>query len=382
MAEMPEDDLEPLITECPSCQTRFRVSDVQLQRARGRVRCGACLTVFHGTSHLVLASLQDEGDEEQARQALDALLDELAGDSQPSDQQPPRKADAQPAPPPRKRAGPGPRPQRPTPLFGGFEDSSEQDNRAEPEPHPALTFEVVDDAAEPPAADVPGAADGPEEAGDTAVARRPDTPGQTTRQALAPVRLDQPERNRSASAAAKSEATPHVPDAAPEPTASVVFGEPRHRRPLVWLGIAAGLLLLAVQILWYQFDDWAKQDPWRGIYVPICGVLGCELPVQRDTAQLTTRNLLVRTHPREPRSLLVNAVIANHAEFAQPFPVLELQFTTVRGNLVASRRFDPDEYLAGDAHGMTLMPPRTPVQIELAIDDPGPDAVNYRLVFR
>jgi predicted Zn finger-like uncharacterized protein len=380
MAEMPEDDLEPLITECPSCHTRFRVADVQLQRARGRVRCGACLTVFHGTSHLVLASLQGEGDEEQAQQALDALLDELAGDSHASDQQRPGEADSASAVPPAKRQDP--RPPRPTPLFGGFEDSSEQDSRAQPEPGQALTFETVDGAAEPPAADVPGAADGPEEAGDTAVAGRPDTPGQTTRQAPAPARLDQPEANRAASTAVKSDATLHVPDAAPEPAALVVFGEPRHRRPLVWLGIAAGLLLLVVQVLWYQFDDWAKQDPWRGIYVPICGVLGCELPVQRDTAQLTTRNLLVRTHPREPRSLLVNAVIANQAEFAQPFPVLELQFTTVRGNLVASRRFDPDEYLAGDADGMTLMPPRTPVQIELAIDDPGPDAVNYRLNFR
>lgn len=31
---------------CPGCKTRFRVTDAQLAVANGRVRCGACLTVF------------------------------------------------------------------------------------------------------------------------------------------------------------------------------------------------------------------------------------------------------------------------------------------------------------------------------------------------
>ena len=39
---------EPLIAECPSCQTRFRVTEEQLAVADGRVRCGACLAVFDG----------------------------------------------------------------------------------------------------------------------------------------------------------------------------------------------------------------------------------------------------------------------------------------------------------------------------------------------
>lgn len=38
----------PLISECPSCQMRFRVTEEQLAVADGRVRCGACLAVFDG----------------------------------------------------------------------------------------------------------------------------------------------------------------------------------------------------------------------------------------------------------------------------------------------------------------------------------------------
>ena len=35
-----------MVTQCPACGTRFRVTDSQLGRAGGRVRCGACLEVF------------------------------------------------------------------------------------------------------------------------------------------------------------------------------------------------------------------------------------------------------------------------------------------------------------------------------------------------
>ena len=35
-----------LVCACPACETRFRVTAEQLAVADGRVRCGACLTVF------------------------------------------------------------------------------------------------------------------------------------------------------------------------------------------------------------------------------------------------------------------------------------------------------------------------------------------------
>ena len=35
------------VTECPSCHTTFRVTDGQLRLAKGKVRCGHCLTVFN-----------------------------------------------------------------------------------------------------------------------------------------------------------------------------------------------------------------------------------------------------------------------------------------------------------------------------------------------
>ena len=72
---MAEDDLEPLVTQCPNCDTSFRVSESQLQIAQGRVRCGACLGVFDGTAHL-----SQDGEElahEDEAADVDALLEEL-----------------------------------------------------------------------------------------------------------------------------------------------------------------------------------------------------------------------------------------------------------------------------------------------------------------
>jgi len=39
------------ITRCPNCQTAFRTTPTQLSGADGRVRCGACLTVFNATDN-------------------------------------------------------------------------------------------------------------------------------------------------------------------------------------------------------------------------------------------------------------------------------------------------------------------------------------------
>lgn len=40
-----------IITRCPECHARFRVTDGQLRLAQGQVRCGACLSVFDARAH-------------------------------------------------------------------------------------------------------------------------------------------------------------------------------------------------------------------------------------------------------------------------------------------------------------------------------------------
>ena len=59
-----------LISECPGCRTRFRVTEEQLAAAGGRVRCGACLAVFNGRDNIVAQSTPSKEDD-----PIDVLLD-------------------------------------------------------------------------------------------------------------------------------------------------------------------------------------------------------------------------------------------------------------------------------------------------------------------
>ena len=59
----------PLISECPSCQTRFQVTQEQLAVADGRVRCGACLALFDGRDALVPAAETQTGPHAGAEEA-------------------------------------------------------------------------------------------------------------------------------------------------------------------------------------------------------------------------------------------------------------------------------------------------------------------------
>ena len=78
---------------------------------------------------------------------------------------------------------------------------------------------------------------------------------------------------------------------------------------------------------------------------------------------------------------MVDAILYNRAQFAQPFPLLELRFADLNGQLIASSRFRPSEYLSGELAGQDEMPPQTPIHISLEIKDPGAKAVNYSLSF-
>jgi hypothetical protein len=159
--------------------------------------------------------------------------------------------------------------------------------------------------------------------------------------------------------------------------------KPRWGRRLAW----ALLCLLALagllgQYVWYHFDELARQDQYRPWFQQICPQIDCKVPSKVDITLLKSSNLVVRSHPDFKGALVVDAIIYNRASFSQPFPLLELRFADTNGQLIASRRFKPGEYLSGEMAGKEEMPPQTPIHIALDILDPGAKAVNYSLSFR
>ncbi|MGB4073868.1 DUF3426 domain-containing protein [Pseudomonas sp.] len=142
-----------------------------------------------------------------------------------------------------------------------------------------------------------------------------------------------------------------------------------------------GASALAGQYVIYHFDELARQDQYRPWFEQLCPAIGCQLPSKVDIAQIKSSNLVVRSHPEFSGALVVDAILYNRAAFSQPFPLLEMRFADINGQLLASRRFKPSEYLAGELAGNAEMPPQTPIHISLDILDPGTQAVNYSLSF-
>ncbi|MFT7471766.1 MAG: putative Zn finger-like uncharacterized protein [Kiritimatiellia bacterium] len=154
------------------------------------------------------------------------------------------------------------------------------------------------------------------------------------------------------------------------------------RSTLLFLSILLLGGLLSSQYLWQRMELYSQLPQLRRLYEVACTYLDCALPQYTDIDSIRSENLTVQTHPTLTNGLMVNTIIRNTAEFEQPFPILILSFNSVENSVIALREFTSAEYLDSGLRSTQAMPAKTPVQIGLAIMDPGPEAVNYTLAFR
>lgn len=416
---------ELLVTQCPHCQTRFRLTPEQLSVAGGHVRCGACLEVFHAAD--AAAALQPAPPAPQ---------------SEPPQQS--RAADIQPPAP-----GPRPAPPAPTQVQDSLlhDDLDDEPDLAALGLDESIISEVNPAAqlsnAEGQGATSPGLADLHEDFIATPPAQDfgPDfdhkrvglplpEPADQEYADKGIFQRDQPAsvEKRPVTPASVMDAAAEAPDALARPTAEAVPAEsavpspvrasrdadmtqapdseraepplaplglelleeellaadpPRRRAPSwIWTGLALlALLALPVQYLIYNFDALARDQSTRPLLENICLLAPCELPARVDISRIRSTNLLVRPHPEFPNALAIDVILYNRADFEQPFPVLDMQFADSSGRPVANRRFRPEEYLSGELAGVELMPPQTPIHVGLSMLDPGPQARSYRLEF-
>jgi predicted Zn finger-like uncharacterized protein len=412
---------DSFVTQCPHCQTSFRVSHAQLSVARGVVRCGSCLQVFNAARQLLEQRTGKEAVEPDvpapvepppqraisqkqwtaAELDLDNLdLDEELAKLEQREIQPTKEFGQE-----RKHKEDSLSARRDTTsseeelwsdsLFSG--SAADRAEAIEPTQPPADTnTQPTVPSAEPgkPSRTEPSLSFELVELDDEPMAP--------------PMRLDleppAPEHHERLSATddldedllqaepPRSKRAPHSePDLYDELLQDLV-DEPvqldwqKRRSPwgkrFFWgLLILLGAAALAGQYIAYHFDELARQDQYRPWFQQLCPKIGCTVPSKVDIARIKSSNLVVRSHPDFNGALVVDAIIYNRAQFSQPFPLLELRFADLNGHLIASRRFKPSEYLNGELEGLAEMPPQTPIHIALDILDPGPKAVNYSLSF-
>lgn len=158
----------------------------------------------------------------------------------------------------------------------------------------------------------------------------------------------------------------------------------RHWGTTAALGFVSLLLFaaLAGQYFWWNLPLYSQLERFRPAYLFACNYLSCQLPPYSNIDAIVSDELNIRSHPEQDNALAVNISFRNTADFAQRFPVLILSFNSSQNEIIALREFAPSEYLDPSLQRFREMPPGSPVQIELAIMDPGPFAVNYTLAFR
>jgi predicted Zn finger-like uncharacterized protein len=320
------------ITQCPHCDTAFRVTEAHLEAANGAVRCGNCQEIFDARQNRVITEDSDAPVDAQAVDStgeaaaanetisesyISELLEEGADTPVSAEWDIPYAAEADPATYPTYADA------DPASLEGDLHFSSE----------------VLSAGEAPPRAE-------PREEKDAPPARE---------ELLANIEAEPVELHWQES---------RIP--------------PRHRLPLS-LGIIAAAALLIVQFAWANLDHLASEPRYRGWLGGLCVVFRCTLPLRSDIHRIHSDELVIRSHPDEADALIINTIITNRADFQQPFPILQLQFSDINGKPVAHRAFESGEYLAGELAGKTAMPVNQPVHIALELIDPGPRAVNYSL---
>lgn len=396
-----------LQTQCPNCQTRFRVTDEQLGVAKGKVRCGNCMSVFNAIEHQVKTTGESSTPEAPAEpttpeESPSTADDDLVFEDNPEEDATERhytgsalrfsdeelsdsfRGMDEPEPPGYSEHDPDSEQTPPDESWAEAilqEDDSDKPTTSDREPVPQETApepspasgEEREHAQEPPEPTPPPEPETPEEP------ENRDNPEDFHLSVEEDERVTEPAQPSSTHTAPDSGNLYH--DLRREPV-SVGRSGGGLRKALWTLVVLALLGVLVAQVAWFQFDRLAAIPQLRPFYEKACELAGCTLKPLVNVEAIQSRKLVVRTDPDNRGQLIVDAVMINQAAFEQPFPAIALAFSNLNGDIVAQSTFSPDEYLAGDASDLDAMPPETPVRIAINIRDPGRDAVNYTLTFR
>jgi hypothetical protein len=138
-------------------------------------------------------------------------------------------------------------------------------------------------------------------------------------------------------------------------------------------------LALAAQLIHYFRQDLVRHPQIGPLLSQVYGQLGLDLAPNWDPRAFEIRQWGDAGHTAKDGRMSVQASIRNTASFAQPYPLLRLELEDRFGGTVATRDFEPAEYLKAPVQGTRMLAPGGTADADLQIADPGEDAVGYRL---
>jgi predicted Zn finger-like uncharacterized protein len=403
-----------MYSQCPDCQTRFRVTAEALRTARGTVRCGRCGSAFDALERLsdsipvVVADAApiplDVGGSVDTASAA-PIADEIHFSAEDLERVFVDARDWQ-----AQFGAPRLVASRIEPADGG--DAApvvvDEDTRFED-----ITLEgeriAIDTLPEPgsPEIDLDASTrfESPGEVPESVAPQEDDAELETLAQQLTgefePVQSSAAEaldsaRDSDADAAALPELRPaaiaEIPLPAqrwrPPPQAADAMteleDEPEQARS-EWRSFAwtAGSVILALVLaaqLVHHYRQSLVRHPQVG--APLHAAyerLGIPLTPNWDLGAFELRQWGNESEASEDGRMVVRASLTNRATFAQPHPILRLELDDRFGGTVATRDFEPADYLKDPSQATRLIAPGSTAEAELLLADPGIEAVGYRL---
>jgi predicted Zn finger-like uncharacterized protein len=326
-----------VLTQCPNCQTIFRVTSEILRVAEGQVRCGRCQTQFDALARLI--DEDDNGD-------LQVVHTNTARDEAQTEtiqvEEPPTHEDI-------TLEG------RRIEISGTYRSLDAQTNE------PAIREEVIEEWVDLDEEDTPPLASEPQP-----------EPEQASRaaQPFEPTRLRRMSTSRVERPA--SESNPELEFLAPPVTRALPISR-------AWQWLAAPLLLILLAQIVHAHRGTLARNPKLGpAVISLYHVFGSNLTPEWNLHAYEIRQWGVVSDPNIPGTLKVRASVKNLAEFPQPYPLLKLVLEDRWGEQVRARAFEPREYLDSSATAERMMAPAQEANATIAIVDPGPDAEGFR----
>jgi predicted Zn finger-like uncharacterized protein len=353
-----------MLTQCPNCQTTFRVTSEILRVAHGQVRCGRCHTQFDALERLI-----EEGtaDEVESGRFLQPSSSAGMGRNRPQQDAATIEVDEPDAQEDITLEG------RHIEITGTYRAMDDLDSDGEPRIRQEVTEEWVEiDDLDAQIVTEPQDDDAEIEISD-------DDAVIDEFEADEPVIEEVPALRRTPAIVAarrRTSAAESTADADMDLLSSSARGT---RTALAWKILAAPLaLLLLAQIVHHNRASLARHPVTGGALMSIYSALHLPLTPDWNLHAYYIKQWGVLSDPAAPGTLKVRASITNRAQFAQPYPLLKLVLEDRWGDQVRAREFEPAEYLDPGTSTGRLLAPQQQVNATVAIVDPGPDAEGFR----
>ncbi len=336
-----------LLTQCPNCETTFRVTADILRVADGQVRCGRCQTQFDALERLL-----EEGDPNAAESgrflhtSANPEPDQIAVDDSESMEEITLDGER-------------------IEISGTYREFDEQSGESH------LRRETTEEWSNLG------------ETGDASEVANADA--QTDEVSANELSEDesyvaqQPLRATRAPFGSRLQREEPVQDDVRDALSLLDSSPPPKPTSRLWKILFVPLaLLLVVQIVHHYRSELARHPRVGEPLMSVYRALGLQLTPDWNLHAYGVKQWGVIVDSSAPGTLKVRASVTNGAPFAQPYPLLKLVLEDRWGDQVRAREFEPSEYLDPGVAPDRLLAPAQQTNATISIVDPGPDAEGFR----